>query len=281
MSDLTLFDPGRANDFFTLTRGTSFRTGARPFDHVNALWLAEISRLLYRRSDDEPHRHPGRSRKDFLSTAGMKEVAFFDDGKNQGSLIEGAGFRILAFRGTEPLRLKEDFLTDVKATPIKVDPFPGLVHQGFAEGINSLWPTIRAALKSNKAVPLYITGHSLGGALATLAMFRCEADQIQVAGTYTFGCPRVGTRDFHAGFANAIRIFRVVNDQDLVPRVPLFINGYLHIGTLGQIKHNGELQTDPSHEDGPELILLPVDELLDHVPLHYVQKLRSIVATNA
>jgi triacylglycerol lipase len=134
-------------------------------------------------------------------------------------------FAVLAFRGTEG---KELFDTDVH---FRLVPLPGvsgvMVHCGFLEVFSRCKSEIEAAV--NKSVPstlgLYITGHSLGGALAQIASAALHRDNL--AACYTFGSPRVGT----AGFDEQLKCphYRVINNWDLVPGLPLtFFRGYRH-----------------------------------------------------
>jgi hypothetical protein len=76
----------------------------------------------------------------------------------------------------------------------------------------------------------------LGGALAELCAARASFDpaitSIPIQGVYTFGQPRVGD-DAFATLLDAklgARIFRFVNDRDIVPRVPFYSMGYRHYG---------------------------------------------------
>ena len=90
---------------------------------------------------------------------------------------------------------------------------------GIEAYINSLKAT------TNGSVPIYITGHSLGGALAQIAA--AELGDDQVAACYTFGSPRVGNMYFDLWVKTPS--YRVVNYADIVPQVPLPI-GYRHSG---------------------------------------------------
>ena len=65
-------------------------------------------------------------------------------------------------------------------------------------------------------LPLFITGHSLGGALALLAT-RLIAPDVTGA-CYTFGAPRIGNYEFFRFIKTPV--YRVVNSADVVPRVP-------------------------------------------------------------
>ena len=97
-----------------------------------------------------------------------------------------------------------------------------------------LTPAIRAELISDAlpaGVPLYVTGHSLGGAFATITAASILRDSAFtrgsssiLAGTYTFGAPRVGDADFSddlatRGDAAHAGLYRYVDDKDPVPSV--------------------------------------------------------------
>ena len=83
---------------------------------------------------------------------------------------------------------------------------------------------VAAALKGADAQPLFITGHSLGGALAIIAAERLRRElKIEAAAVYTFGAPRVGSAAF-AGSYNACglgdRSYRLIHGLDIVPTLP-------------------------------------------------------------
>ena len=84
----------------------------------------------------------------------------------------------------------------------------------------------------NKPRPVYLTGHSLGGALAMMAtaeLSNHEDDKLRdsIAACYTFGSPKVGNRSFDQ-FVK-VPLYRVTNGIDLVPAVPLWF-GYRQVG---------------------------------------------------
>lgn len=91
------------------------------------------------------------------------------------------------------------------------------VHQGFLNAFGHIRKAIADDLKQHKGIPVYITGHSLGGALAVLAT-RLLASDSQGA-CYTFGSPRVGNEKVDDQIKTPI--YRIVNSADGVPRVPL------------------------------------------------------------
>jgi len=131
---------------------------------------------------------------------------------------------VIAFRGTEKFK---DWLTNAGID--FRDTSHGLVHKGFDQALDSVWSQITKTLEKihQYGQPLWITGHSLGGALAVLAAARLALviDQHiykSINGLYTFGQPRVGNRAFVKALDDEIkpRYFRFVNDNDIVPRVP-------------------------------------------------------------
>ena len=134
---------------------------------------------------------------------------------------------VIAFRGTE--KKISDWLTDLKAIPTAVGK--GKVHTGFYEAFTNItdaegmtvYDKIKQIMQSpaanddkGKPLPLFFTGHSLGGALALLAT-NLLAKDIKGA-CYTFGGPRIADYEFLKGLKTPV--YRVVNSSDIVPRVP-------------------------------------------------------------
>ena len=113
---------------------------------------------------------------------------------------------------------------------------PPMVHSGFYTALKSVLPRLLRLLPqltADGAGPgswtVYMTGHSLGGALATLMAWEVEAlrerelPSIGRVALYNFGSPRVGNRAFCESFNRAVgEAFRIVNRDDVVARVPNF-----------------------------------------------------------
>lgn len=140
---------------------------------------------------------------------------------------------VISFRGTQEA---QDWMTNFNfdKDPVRKrsQDHPNLVghvHRGFNQAFLSVERQIRNHLTGLSDVPLYITGHSLGGALAILATWYLSAGSL--AACYTFGSPKVGDE----GLTNHFRtpIYRIVNGADPVPFVPLkrlSRQGYRHYG---------------------------------------------------
>ena len=126
-------------------------------------------------------------------------------------------FAVLAFRGTEADRMK-DIRADAKATQATC-PTGERVHSGFMQQYDDISFQLEMALDDEavKGKPLFVTGHSLGAAVATIAARRLDAER-QIAACYTFGSPRVGTEGWVAQIKTPI--YRIVNSADPVPTVP-------------------------------------------------------------
>lgn len=152
----------------------------------------------------------------------------------------------IAFRGTEGLH---DALWDARAFP-KKHPKLGLVHRGFAAGVDAIWPAIAAAMP-DKAMAIAFTGHSKGGAEATLAAALAVSEGYNVKWLITFGSPRVAAsgkiEDILARWG--VNIARYVNRGDPIPSVPPWWLGYRHVGTEIEIGEAWDIAPDhPSME---------------------------------
>ena len=159
------------------------------------------------------------------------------DGCLVGRIEDGL---VLAFRGTMPLDLAEppsivDWAGDFDAQPVTVAGFPGCVHAGFSGAVTALWPRItdeleRQATGAPADLPILVTGHSKGGAMAALAAWALS----QTAGlprlkVVTFAAAKPADKDFHTAYTAAgIDHTRYEYNIDVVPHLPLADSGLLH-----------------------------------------------------
>jgi hypothetical protein len=208
-----------------------------PFDLIkggpflsNAYHLAVMSKAAY--SDDPGGEDPDLSR--------VFEIEPFDTGGTEGFVAANALHVAVVFRGTNRPR---DWLNNLDT--VQVRGYGGKVHKGFHFALNEAWVTIvkkvRRVLSSDQT--LWVTGHSLGGALATLAARRLQMDEgLRTHATFTYGAPRV----FDPGAAEKFRLllYRFVNGKDIVPHVPpplLLMRRYKHVGKLVHLLGDGEI----------------------------------------
>ena len=156
-----------------------------------------------------------------LGAAGFRLVETFDKGGTQAylALTEKHGnLAVLAFRGTE--KNHGDIKTDLN---LRFYRSGGVgVHNGFQQAFRQVEAEVKTAYAQLSDYKVYITGHSLGGALAKIATRALDLDPgintDNLASCYTFGSPKVGTLEF--GDVIKTPIYRVVNDADAVSRLP-------------------------------------------------------------
>jgi len=149
---------------------------------------------------------------------------------------------IVAFRGTVTIG---NALTDAEAALVHHGLFPGLVHYGFCRAVETVYPTVRTLLDLlPPGLRIWVTGHSLGGAMASLVAHRLAADGYAVRGVYTYGSPRAGDRHFHDAYR--LPNYRFVNDNDLVPHLPMRWC-YRHVGQLKLLTRDGGLLEEEIH----------------------------------
>ena len=291
-----LFNPGKATDFFCIDALPPFEPTLSAFHPGNAIWLMECSRTIY--CDDT-----ARRRDYFITRAQMEEKEFFSGHITRGAFLRGPGFGVLVFRGTLGFR---DFLADLDIAPI-VWQGQGRVHKGFCDQLNPIWERISAILDA-ASVPIFFTGHSLGGALAMLAGARRLAEGKSLpAAIYSFGSPRVGTAEFIATLSEDLPHHRVINGRDIIatlppPRLGLPLFQYRHggmprfmdgLGPIRELAHNVDEEAEDTALEGlkkrwsqarqhwQEVIDTRGASLaapfLDHAPANYTARLEKLL----
>jgi triacylglycerol lipase len=258
--------PGDAENFFARDPLPIFDPSRSEYSAANAWWLAELSRLVYRRGEFETDQPLRPLRREFLNRAGLDEIGLFrSDETGTGAVLvksrDPSPFAVLAFRGTE--QEIQDLLHDADTWPVPAFGNTAMVHRGFKRALNSVWTPIEAALRGLEC-PLFYSGHSLGAALATLAAVRHPPIAV-----YTFGSPRVG--DARLGeLLKRVPIYRVVHGSDIVTTVPPEILGFRHVGEehhIGSSRRN-DFQFDPRLVF--DQLTTPIGPLADHAPINYV-----------
>ena len=155
-----------------------------------------------------------------------------------GNVVTSKEHNILTFRGTQT---QAEWLSNLNAAQTEwITPtgqFYGHVHSGFWQITQNLTPSLaQVAQELDPSIPCYVTGHSLGAAIATFAAFELAQaapqlkDQIRL---YTYAGPRVGSPTFAKVHSQLIpNAYRIINLSDSVPLVPPVTmgNSYMHIG---------------------------------------------------
>ena len=188
----------------------------------------------------------------------MELLETFDVDGTQAILTTFKGNIILSFRGTEATSIK-DIKADAKAKTTSCET-GGNIHSGFKQAYDNVRLNIENKLKEDdlKDKRLFITGHSLGGAIATVAAKKIKHEG-GISACYTFGSPRVGDDEWVATIKTPI--YRVVNAADcvtmlppgtelisiagwllrLVPRVGSSLSAYLQ-SNFGGYLHGGDMR---------------------------------------
>ncbi|GAB2189883.1 lipase family protein [Sessilibacter sp. MAH2] len=140
------------------------------------------------------------------------------------------GAMVMMFRGTTTANNKADFLTDARIG-ISLSDAGIPVHNGFQSTFSSMLPDIRRFVAENvgAATSIHCIGHSLGGAVASLAADWAARNTNKPVSLYTYGQPRVGTELFVRSTSKKIgpaNIYRCFHKTDPVPMVPLY--PYMH-----------------------------------------------------
>jgi hypothetical protein len=289
----TVLPPNEDYAYFENSGSHPFDSKAEGFSMVNAWWLAEASLLAYA----DVHFVTARFAEAGLAVEGRQP--FTVRGSTQCYVAHDEDFVIVAFRGTQVLKpgasvnflnVLRDFYVDAKFTLVDCAE-GGSIHKGFKTALDEVWedqvsPHLDRLNDGRRT--FWFTGHSLGGALATLAASRFE----KVHGVYTFGSPVVGDQAFAQRFRAAAKTYRFVNGNDFVARLPAPGSRglpYEHVGHLKLIDSSGEKILDVPPEgfgDAPRGNLVrfagrlgnliagligrsPKEPLTDHAPLFY------------
>ena len=152
-----------------------------------------------------------------LDSLRLELSATFDRGGTQAILVSGGSFIALAFRGTEATSIR-DIKADARANKRACES-GGKMHSGFYDAFENIRPMVEEAIGDERHAdkPLYIAGHSLGGAIATVAAKKL-AHAGGIAACYSFGSPRVGDDDWVAEIKAPV--YRLVNSADCVTMLP-------------------------------------------------------------
>ncbi len=160
----------------------------------------------------------------------------------QGFMAANDELVVIAFRGSSSVR---DWITDLDARKRELFFLDVEIHEGFAAAYQSVKAEILAFLLAQHGKPIIITGHSLGGALAMLCAFDVHG-LAHLHNVYTFGQPRCGDARFAECYNAELQLltFRLVNNLDIVPRLPGALLGFRHAGTEVFLDALGESHFD-------------------------------------
>ncbi len=259
-----------------LKKDAQFNPLVRKFNSQNMAYLAQCARAAYNKltAEEDP------SQADSTDSLEIKQELTkflgydFNDSstkffalnsrqtETQGYVVGDEEKIIIAFRGTKETldwAANSKLFQETWTATRKI----GKVHIGFYQAFTSVCSKMEDYIKLLRTndQPIWVTGHSLGGALATLAAAHIElqmSNEFETAGGYTFGQPRVGNDDFADAFDERLkgRFFRIMNKNDVVCVIPpkIFTQPskiaipkpirYKHLGTPVFFNDKGEMVYD-------------------------------------
>ena len=202
---------------------TRFDARTFGFSQLNMHWSARFSNLAYADAEDVE-----AALEEWGAEGGLLDV-------NNSQVIVActpqAAF--VSFRGTEVNVPDWAGNANLTLTQPFWDAQAGFdVHAGFNQALKDVWTALNKELEDreifSRGLPIWLSGHSLGGALAALAALAFTHEfagkrSNTIAALHTFGQPRVGDAECALALDNALpsRYFRSINNRDIVPRVPL------------------------------------------------------------
>jgi len=238
-----------------------------------ALLMAKLAQSAY--EDD--------NRQLFIGL-GFTSYKFLDNDGAQGHSGSNDSEVLITCRGTEPNRVN-DLMADLNTIPKRNGP--GWVHEGFRKEGRKILPLIIDWVKANPGKDIFVTGHSLGAAMALYVTQELEFAGYTVNKLFTFGQPRLGNHSY----VESIRTphWRFVNCNDIVTHVPPAAMQFRHHGTLCYINFHGNIRTLTRYQRFKDMMRAHwrcwkkfelFDGLRDHSMVGYVGKLQNIVDTN-
>lgn len=218
-----------------------------------ALEMANLCREAYkaRQADNSPDEMA------IISSLKQRDRKFQDvvgaaKDSAQAILAVHEDYYCMAFRGTDEW---EDWLDNFDGRKANSEQAMfGDFHRGFHRSCNDVWDKLDGEYRERREQdkkegtlrPLFLTGHSLGGAMATVAAAKLVLEDRPFSSVYTYGQPRVVKRAT-AQFMNkecGDRFYRFQNNQDIVTRVPSRLMGYSHVGRCLYIDADGAIHSD-------------------------------------
>ncbi|MCU0447649.1 MAG: lipase family protein [Microscillaceae bacterium] len=264
----------------SIDENAGFNPQALDFEINNAYFFAKVASLVY----EEPEVAEAMVQQiwgfpgfDFIEGKSGKKI------DTQGFVMANAEALIIVFRGTEDDK-SGDWHTNLDVD--LVAQLGGRVHEGFWDALAAVWEQLNTAIDfmQTNQQKIWLCGHSLGGALATLATARLLDTGREIGGLYTYGQPRVGDGIFAQtmDYICKEKYFRIVNHGDIITRTPPESLEFKHAGTFVFLTDEGQLAVnDPTwhnywREYGSALanfLDLAIGDTEEHRLQYYIRKL--------
>lgn len=276
-----LFDGAAHYCFLAYRQHQPFQQVGTTLSWVNAWWLAELSTLAYSQPNIVFHNDKrDYNYAEYMHHLGFTQFALLQGSWTESGgqehetdvlLLEDASNNaFVIFRGSEAFKVTDwttDFQVELAAVNTAYFKNAGTdvrVHKGFQEAFVQIvdgskikattsYATAPASLKAwlsehvqGKGKKLWISGHSLGASLATLFAYYALGHGIEFEAVYSYGTPRVGNPAFAGHYTQMLSStnkahYSFINNNDIVPMVPVRSTGYETVGTEVYIDSLGKI----------------------------------------
>ncbi|MEE9355231.1 MAG: lipase family protein [Methylococcaceae bacterium] len=250
------------------------------FNSATALELGKIAGYAYQKDRNKL--------KEGLATSGYTLDDYdLTDSKTgtDGFIAHNVDSVVVAFTGSEEIK---DWLRDVQTWSDKVLADESChkdiaIHSGFEDAIHAVTRNGKLMERINnyhqQGKKIYVTGHSLGGAMATLFAYYAEAraPMFPVEAVYTFGQPLVGDENFQGCYDARLKekTYRYVNDRDFIPKVRAE-RDFRHVGVFLFFDQEGDLSLEKPESFVDKFTDLFKENPIDgHVMGSYLEKLEK------
>lgn len=197
---------------------------------------------------------------------GFRQIEPISVDSMAGYVLTIGNVAVVVFRGTDDF---DDWIVNINMTTTQTKH--GAPHKGFQNAYLTIKPKVISALRRFKPKHVWVTGHSLGGALAVLCAFDLATNENwDIHGLMTFGQPMVGDKTLATSINQILspKFAHFVNELDIVPRIP---PGFYHCGNLvwfidGKVRRSNQrpkMGTERPAESPPltQEILVPLTEI--------------------
>ena len=178
--------------------------------------LVGLARQAYLRADPTLGAHWQPGQVDAFETPAFTGLVASDE---QAAYLVFRGTKLHLDSGDLFRRTLQAWLANLDFTQVEAPG--GMVHRGYARELEGLDARLLEMARDHAlgGKPIYVTGHSAGGALATLAARRLHEAGADVRAAVVFSAPRVGDRRFAATYP--LPLLRIEHRHDLIPHLPL------------------------------------------------------------
>ncbi len=197
----------------TILLGVSFfcqplevRANSPKVDFKLLYLAAQLSNLAYDGKSKILGKLKGRSA--WTATPGNADVQYFI-GYNDTQKLQA-----ISVRGTDN---ETNWSQDKDVTGVRDKKTGILMHRGFHTASQAVYRDVKSRLKPGYRT--YLTGHSLGGAVAAIVGLYLQQDGVEIAGIYTFGQPKF-TDVAGAKAHESLPLLRVIHQNDTVALLP-------------------------------------------------------------